>query len=135
MKKTNQMLVIFLMAAGVAHAARLSEVGMPPVTAMTGALPRSQAIDLDQLKKQQALDFIRKAPDSTVFISQGQRKTKAQLIAEESNRRAPAAPKANDQFEAERSKLEGEQDAKVQTANAQAKSEFAALKQKFSQEK
>jgi len=128
MKKT---LLVYLMLASSAYAAGGVDNRTPTKLPMPVSLPAVQTVELDQLNKQQALDAMRKAPDDTVFVFQGQRKTKAQMQSEASNRRAPAAPRVTSQFEAQRSKLESEEDAKVQTANAQTLAEFSSLKQKF----
>ncbi len=132
MKKT--LLVYWMLTISCAYAAggidpRASTT--PPKMGVPTNHAVSQTMELDPMSKQQALDAMRKAPDDTVFVFQGQRKTKAQLLSEASTRRSPAAPRAANPFEAQRSKLESEEDAKVQTANAQTMAEFSALKQKF----
>ena len=133
MKKT--LLVYWMLMVSCAYAAGgttpHAPTTPPPKLVMPANPVAAQTVELDSLSKQQALDAMRKAPDDTVFVFQGQRKTKAQLVSEASTRRSPAAPATASTFEAQRSKLESEEDAKVQTANAQTKAEFAALKQKF----
>ncbi len=133
MKKT--LLVYWTLMISCAYAAGGIAPHAPTTTPPKLGTPvnpvAAQTIELDSLSKQLALDAMRKAPEDTVFVFQGQRKTKAQLLSEASTRRAPAAPGTASTFEAQRSKLESEEDTKVQTANAQTMAEFSALKQKF----
>lgn len=135
MKLLKPLLLACMLAASGAYAAGGVDASVPAKMGMPGNSPASKTVELDSLNKQQALDAMRKAPDDTVFVFQGQRKTKAQLLSEGASRKALAAPKVNSPFEAEHAKVEREEDAKVQAANALALAEFAALKQRAAQAK